>query len=573
MKRIFCLSLFVSLFLGTGVMAQQACTGLRNPVNFLGWYGKTGIRNSGVSTSSNIYNSASTSTTKVLWMQMPSVMTTGNCGSGCNRGSAPDNNKNRFQIITQQGGDAHTGGALQRIPQGCASCIRIGDMCSSSGNSGDAIFYEVDVTADNALIFVDYACVMEAPTHGPTGNPEFIIRVCRQTNPATDTWATTPITDSLYYIVQAPNGTSNLPTGWSAYSGISGCPYVYKPWTKVAINLYKYLYQKVRIEMYISDCNAQFHGAYAYISGTCQPMRLEANGCAAGETEDVATIKAPAGLSAYQWYKSRTGFLTGSAANDPANYVAIPNQTDSILYVSVSHLTTASGDTVAQQSFMCEMTSYMDPAKPIKSQLFTDVMNKKPKLTLDTILTCTSEVTLIDKSQAPIVETADDNVDTSLTVWEFYNAQDTMGAPAEVIHGGKATHQFPAAGNYCVVVRTSAYDTSCWNKKRVPVRAIAPPAHPGFEFERNDICFRDTIAIGDTTSDSDWRRWVIHHDDGTVDTLTDSARTIHISFDSTEMVELVVGGRPAHVTDTTGARVTVVCKTTTQQQIRVGTYP
>ena len=153
MKRIFCLSLFVSLFLGTGVMAQQACTGLRNPVNFLGWYGKTGIRSSGISTASTIYNTASTSTTKVLWMQMPTVVTTGNCGSGCNRGSAPDNNKNRFQIITLQGGDAHTNGALQRLPAGCASCIRLGDMCSSSGNSAEAIFYEVDVTADNALIF------------------------------------------------------------------------------------------------------------------------------------------------------------------------------------------------------------------------------------------------------------------------------------------------------------------------------------------------------------------------------------------------------------------------------------
>ena len=573
MKRISIFFFFVLLFSGVGVMAQSACSGLKNPANFLGWYGKRGRRITGASTTTTIYNTSSRAdSTKIAFMRMPTIVTVGSCGSNCAQGSAPDNNRNRFQIITQQGGDAHTGGNLPRIPPQRSTSIRLGDMCSASLQSAEAIFYEVDVTADNALVFIDYACVMEAPTHGATGNPEFIIRVCRQTNPATDTWATTPISDSLCYIVQAPNGTSNLPTGWSSHSA-SGCPFVYKPWTKVAINLYKYLYQKVRIEMYISDCTAEFHGAYAYISGTCQPMRLEANGCAAGETEDVATIKAPSGLSSYQWYRSRNGYLTGTASTDPNNYVPIANATDSILSVVTAHLTTSNGDTVAHQSFMCEMISYMDPTKPIKSQLYTDVMNKKPKLTLDTILTCTSSVTLIDHSQAPIVEDADDNVDTSLTVWEFYDARDTMGAPVHTHVGGKATWTYSEAGMYAVTVRTSARDTSCWNKKTVLVRAIAPPQYPGFEFERNDLCFRDTIGLTDTTVDSDWRMWRIHHRNGTVDTLPDTSRTIFTSFDSTELVEIIVGGRPAHVVDTTGQRVTVICKNVFSDTIRVGTYP
>ena len=243
-----------------------------------------------------------------------------------------------------------------------------------------------------------------------------------------------------------------------------------------------------------------------------------------------------------------------------------------MLHVNESYFVTSSGSTVAQQSFMCEMTSYMDPQKPVKSQLFADVMNKKPKIAVDTILDCESRVTLIDRSYAPIVAAAGDNVDTSLTIWEFYDAPDTLGPPAEVVHGGRASHRFPGAGNYCAVVRTSARDTVCWSRRLLRVRALEPP-DPGFEFERNDICFRDTIAIIDTTHDSYWRRWVVHHDDGTTDTLADSARTVRLSFDSTEVVELIAGSAPAHVVDTTGEAVTMICKATVRQTIRVGKYP
>ncbi|MBP5535855.1 MAG: hypothetical protein J6X62_03590, partial [Bacteroidales bacterium] len=520
MKRIFCLLLFFALICNVDVKAQggAACSGLKNPLNFMlypAYSGQTGTkpsRQSNCNTGTVGLNLSGNVIPNTQLASQTSSQSTSYCGSTIDNGT-------RFRIMsisdgpgsgTQLGYDPCTNYGLPYCPPGFVKSIRVG-QCRISAEA-EALYYTLNVTPENALVFINYAIVVQAPGHGVSSDPEFIIRVTKQQG---TTYV--PISDTLCYVVSSTPSSQTGGTvvigqdGWhSIGSGYSSV--FYRDWNKVAINLYNYLYQNVRIEIMIGDCSASGHYGYCYIAGDCQPMKLEANGCAAGETEDVATIKAPAGLRAYQWYKSRTGFLTGSASTDPSNYIAIPGQTDSVLYVSVSHLTTASGDTVAQQSFMCEMTSYMDPTKPIKSQLFTDVMNKKPKLTLDTILTCTSEVTLIDRSQAPIIETANDNVDTSLTVWEFYNDPDTTGNPAEVIRGGKATHQFPAAGNYCVVVRTSAYDTSCWNKKMVPVRAIAPPAHPGFEFERNDICFRDTIAIGDTTSDSDWRRWVIHHD-------------------------------------------------------------
>ena len=42
------------------------------------------------------------------------------------------------------------------------------------------------------MIFIDYAVVLESPSHGPTGNPEFMIRVCRK---SAGQWQNAPISE------------------------------------------------------------------------------------------------------------------------------------------------------------------------------------------------------------------------------------------------------------------------------------------------------------------------------------------------------------------------------------------
>ncbi|MBO7227742.1 MAG: hypothetical protein J6V33_09175, partial [Bacteroidales bacterium] len=364
MKRISLFLCLAVLVTSMQIKAQSACDGLHNPMNFNHWYGKTGKRSTGVSTSTNIFNTSASSNVEIPWTQLASITTVGSCGSNCGQGSNPDNNLNRFQIITQQGSDANTGGALQRIPPGATSVIRLGDMCSESNYSAEALFYEYQVNANNALIFIDYAVVLEAPTHGATGNPEFIIRVCEKNQ--NGTWQNAPINDSLYYIIQAPNGLTNLPLGWSGYTASSSCKFVYKPWTKVAINLNEFLYKDVRLEIYISDCNAEFHGAYCYISGTCQPMKLMASDCAAGDATHVATISAPKGLDTYRWQRK----------NVVGNWEDITGATDSILLVQTTDFyLDNTGNRVATNEFKCIMTSALDPSKPITSYLQTTVNN------------------------------------------------------------------------------------------------------------------------------------------------------------------------------------------------------
>ena len=110
MKRISLFLCLAVLVASMQIKAQSACDGLHNPMNFNHWYGKTGIRSTGVSTSTNIFNTSASSNVEIPWTQLASITTVGSCGSNCGQGSNPDNNLNRFQIITQQGSDANTGG-------------------------------------------------------------------------------------------------------------------------------------------------------------------------------------------------------------------------------------------------------------------------------------------------------------------------------------------------------------------------------------------------------------------------------------------------------------------------------
>ena len=472
MKRISLFLCLAVLVASMQIKAQSACDGLHNPMNFNHWYGKTGKRSTGVSTSTNIFNTSASSNVEIPWTQLASITTVGSCGSNCGQGSNPDNNLNRFQIITQQGSDANTGGALQRIPPGATSVIRLGDMCSESNYSAEALFYEYQVNANNALIFIDYAVVLEAPTHGATGNPEFIIRVCEKNQ--NGTWQNAPINDSLYYIIQAPNGLTNLPLGWSGYTASSSCKFVYKPWTKVAINLNEFLYKDVRLEIYISDCNAEFHGAYCYISGTCQPMKLMASDCAAGDATHVATIAAPKGLDTYRWQRK----------NGVGNWEDITGATDSILLVQTTDFyLDNTGNRVATNEFKCIMTSALDPSKPITSYLQTTVNNKKPYISIDTTMDCDGSIVLTDRSVAPYTPNEDDVVDTNLSVWDF-------GDGSAPVTGGKVRHVYANPGEYVVTLRSSAANGTCYAINSRPVKIRRAPKVQIFA-EDTTVCYRD----------------------------------------------------------------------------------
>ncbi|MBR5028556.1 MAG: gliding motility-associated C-terminal domain-containing protein, partial [Bacteroidales bacterium] len=337
--------------------------------------------------------------------------------------------------------------------------------------------------------------------HSASQNPEFIIRIKRQNGASFSN-----ISDTLYYVVQSPVSGGSLGV-WTQVGSA-----VYKPWAKAAINLYNYLYETVRIEVLVGDCSASGHYGYCYIAGDCQPMSLQASGCSPGASNEVATITAPSGLSGYQWYRSRYGELGSNQINDPANYEPIPGTRgqDSILDVYVEDFPTnpSTGNPYQCNTFKCVLTSYLDPAKPIRSVLYVNACNQKPTVAISTQTQCDGSILVIDRSTTPTSEgpVGDDTVRSQ---WIF---RDGSGQNVGSANGGQASHTYPTAGNDSVKIRTvSPLDSTCYTERTLPIHIRKNP-NIGIQPSRTSICANDTITLRGTCSDPIGiirHRWVI----------------------------------------------------------------
>ncbi|MBQ7062597.1 MAG: hypothetical protein IJM88_04850, partial [Bacteroidales bacterium] len=316
--------LTVIYLMGSFVAAQNAnCPGLKNPTNFTLtggtvnslWIGKTGSKSQVASTCTTL--GASLTTT----VQASSLATT--TGYSCTSSTSTDINgnsdvTNRF-VIKGSGYDALTGNNLSYLPPDSTftSSIRLGTPCG--GDEAEQLTYEFTVNANNALVTIWYAMSLENALH-PTAaeNPEFVITVSKQNY--NGTWSLAA-GDTLCYTQASPlSGQPSAP--FTVYGSNA-----YLTWRKVLINLFKLIDSRVRIEITTGDCCYSAHYGYCYFAGECQPMKLSANGCAAGETSSVARIAAPTGATAYKWFRSKTGALSTGDLNDTSKYVVIDGAT------------------------------------------------------------------------------------------------------------------------------------------------------------------------------------------------------------------------------------------------------
>ena len=531
------LALTLALVMCSGAAAQwtqqKACPGWSNPANFNAWTnGQLG--SGGYSGSGGVKNSSS----------CPNVMTEATGAqslgpaytaaqmntveaSGCYQASLPIPDQTRqFAIMTNTTGtDPNTGNHLKYVPTQfnyidttgrpstqISTSIRIGDGCSNGGNYGVSLLnYQMRVTSQNAMLFLYYAIVAMAPTHGQSGNPTFIIRVMRKDN--TGTWK--QINDTLAYFISATpssNTTNACPpmeyanilsnpneNGWHAASS----DVYYKDWDKVAINLSKYIYDTVQIQALIYDCLYEFHYAYAYIAGECREMDLKATGCPPGLSTDVATISAPRGMKRYEWSASEYGVsdptsdinpgmpndyftfrnlrlppMGGQFASGPEDTIIVRGsrrdtlhfydykvQADDyrILYrpnVNKVRYIDASPDSMGnKQTFRCRMTSAIDPSKPFKTDLYLNVQNFKPSMRIDSLSRCDGTVRLWNQSSVP-------------------------GAPNAV----------------------DLSTTSCYSEAIYPIKALETP-NTGMTVAPRVLCDAATTTITDTTDGVQRRMW------------------------------------------------------------------
>ena len=443
----------------------------------------------------------------------------------CSHGSFWDANDRRFQIITAEnaGIDQFTvngaGTGMPRIPEGYTSSIRLGDphatgqsgytshTWTSGNNKGaEALFYTMYVTTMNAMLFVNYAVVGRCYDHSTYQAGEFLIRVVKRNDDGT--WPNAPINDSLWFKISAPpipsSGVPAAPWQMGRPGSIcrsTTCAYVYKPWTKVGINLNKYIGKTVRIEMYTSDCIYAVDPIYAYISGDFQPMLLLSTGCPAPESEVVDTIVAPEGMLSYRWYVSTRGYVGADHLNTESymdtvafrQVYPLEGTTDDHRYEARLEdfiLTEGphAGDTVGVQTFKCVMTSAMDPSKPFESKIYANIYNRKPNIGYLVEPHCDRSVSFINNTVS-----YNGMLDDSATSWVVY--ADTLGMePLDTLRGDYVTYAFPSAGRYSARLTCTTDNDPCTSTKLFVFDVYDnPPAD--FTVSADVICESDLLTL------------------------------------------------------------------------------
>lgn len=433
----------------------------------------------------------------------------------------------RFRIKTP-GTDPNTSNQLNFVPpfsdnegHPYTHSIRVGTNCD---NGGEALYYQMHVTPENALLTVWYAAVIESPGHTYDINPGFIIRIKEKVS---GQWVQTD--PNLDYVISGtpqsasfPQGMVNGQNGWHLLGSNTNGVW-YKDWTKVIVSLNEYMYKDVRIEVYMSACKYNAHYGYSYITGDYQAMEVTSSGCPSGTSTVVDTLRAPKDMQSYRWYKSRDGFnisgqtyntrfLDSMANGNIRTTLVTADGLDTIVWVPVTNtstnreyqvqaadfnLTGPDGEvqTIGVQSFMCKMMSYMDPAKPFASYVFQPVENNKPQLAIDTIISCEKKITLFNKSHSP-----NRDLDTNLTTWRIYETPVTEGEPLATFMGQSAEFHAPHAGTYYADLwACTVGDSSCNTRKAYPVRVLERPVARIGAVPTDQPCIGDEIHLVDST--------------------------------------------------------------------------
>ena len=539
-----------------GLRAQNACYGFHNPTNFNSiatsegsWSARVGdrVEGSGGSTGYNVLSTcarpskpAIKGNANITSSQYYSGYCQHRCGS-CNQCNLFDGHDQRFRIYTMadQGLDQFTinnGQGMLRIPAGHTSSIRLGDMratgtkvydINTDGNNkgAEALYYTMRVTAQNALLFIDYAVVACRYDHSPQQAGEFLIRVCGK-NYTTGQWNNFPLNDSMWFNVPAPAITGALPAPWveglpGGAAGATTCGYCYKPWARCAISLVDYIYDSVRVEMYTSDCIYDVDPIYAYIAGNCQPMQIITSGCPAGASNAVDTLRAPEGLMTYTWYVSTNGY-SGSTVNrqamDTVPFRMVQPSSASNVYVATTEdfICTEgihAGDTVGTQTYKCIMTSAMDPNKPFHSVLYATVNNTKPVINAHMTPHCDSTVMFEALSRVHYHGPDAPTVIDSLAQWVIYDGGTDDSPVLDTLIGKIVTYKFSDEDPHAVKLTIYTQDSACYTTRTYIAHPILPPdIH--IDIDKRTLCVGESpevsedATITDLTTHVAERRWV-----------------------------------------------------------------
>ena len=125
------------------------------------------------------------------------------------------------------------------------------------------------------------------------------------------------------------------------------------------------------------------------------------------------------------------------------------------------------GDTIPIQTFLCKMTSALDPNKPIISKVYANVSNRKPLPRAHIVTDCDNNVSFSNWS------TCFGNVDadSDSTRWIVYS-DSLCSAVLDTLWGDSVSYHFPDEGYYKVEMRVKVFGASCSSKKTYLFRSL-----------------------------------------------------------------------------------------------------
>ena len=241
------------------------------------------------------------------------------------------------------------------------ACATSNDPSGNGYSNGEMIQQTIPITASNCLLTYNYAVIMADAPHTASSNPYFKAEVLDSTG---------AIIPCLSYIVESDTtGNGGVPPGFSLATAQDelGNQVLYSNWQQRAINLKAYVDHPVTVRFTAAGCSVGGHFCYAYISGSCGPLQLNAYPAAiCPGSGTVATITAPALGGIYNW--SGPGIVGATKtqsiqANTVGTYTAVISSggpcsfTQTLTYSITS--TTAQLVSISGQNSICKGTTDM----------------------------------------------------------------------------------------------------------------------------------------------------------------------------------------------------------------------
>lgn len=165
------------------------------------------------------------------------------------------------------------------VPGGSLTSLRLGD--AETGALAASIEIPITVTVENAYLLISYAVILDDPGHDPYEQPRFEVTAF---NEAGESFLCTE------YSVKA---AATIP-------GFENCEsWRVRPWTSNGLSLQDFIGQNITLVFRTTDCSQGGHAGYAYVTATCQPLKINVQGFCPDSTS--AHLSIAEGFETYLW--------------------------------------------------------------------------------------------------------------------------------------------------------------------------------------------------------------------------------------------------------------------------------